>query len=302
MMRLLSLNYVPHQEFVLPAHDSSQVWRLVIGILLVAGIFFLLTQVIMTTFLGLLGPEITEKILEDGQTGETVVGMFLVLFQIGLLGVATGIVCVFLHKRKAITLIGPLRLAVRQFIGVALALLVLSLTLWMLPPYGFDEPLVQNMNKGDWLMLLPFAVIAVFVQSGSEEVFFRGYIQQQLAARFRKSFVWLVLPAVLFGLVHYMPDSAGSNALTIALWATVFGLLMADLTARSGTLGPAIAVHFFNNFSAIVLVGIPDEMSGLALFVLPFGMSDEGQMALWLPVDFALIVVGWLVARLVVRA
>ena len=54
MMRLLSLNYVPHQEFVLPAHDSSQVWRLGIGILLCAGIFFLLTQVIMTTFLRLL--------------------------------------------------------------------------------------------------------------------------------------------------------------------------------------------------------------------------------------------------------
>ena len=88
----------------------------------------------------------------------------------------------------------------------------------------------------------------------------------------------------------------------IALWAVMFGILMADLTARAGTLGPAIAVHFFNNVSAMVLVATPDQMSGLALYVLPFGVADEAQMAEWLPVDFAYMFVSWLAARFAIRA
>ncbi|MEM7236696.1 MAG: CPBP family intramembrane glutamic endopeptidase, partial [Pseudomonadota bacterium] len=51
------------------------------------------------------------------------------------------------------------------------------------------------------LYLLPLA-IAVAIQSCGEEVLFRGYLQQQLAARIRAPWVWLILPAVLFGLLH----------------------------------------------------------------------------------------------------
>lgn len=300
-MKVLSLNYGPHDSFVAPARGAPQLWRLGLGIVLVAGIFLVLSQIIFGTLFGLLGPEITGQITRDGGTGQTAAGMFLVLLQLGLLGVASGIVCVILHKRGALTLIGPLGLAFRQFVVVAVAMLVLSVALWLLPPYGFGDPLVHNMSTGRWLLLLPFALIAVLVQSGAEEVFFRGYIQQQLAARFRSPLIWLAMPAILFGLGHYLPESAGSNAGMIALWATVFGVLMADLTARTGTLGPAIALHFFNNVSAMVFISVPDEMSGLALFVLPFGIADEAQMAMWLPVDFALMVVGWLAARLALR-
>ena len=173
----------------------------------------------------------------------------------------------------------------------------------VLPPYGYGAPMLRNMDVGRWLLLLPIALVAVLVQSGAEEVFFRGYIQQQLAARFKSPLVWMLAPsAALFGIAHYLPDSAGSNAWTIVAWATMFGVLMADLTARSGTLGPAIAVHFVNNLSAMVLTSVPDEMSGLALYVLPFGLSDEAQMAAWLPVDFGFMLVSWLVARLAIRA
>ena len=304
-MSLWSLNYAPHESFVAPARATPQLWRLVLGIVLVAGIFLVLSQMLFGVLFGLVSSETADQIARDaqtGQTGQTAPGMFLVLFQLGLLAVASAIVCAIVHKRAAITLIGPLGLALRQFAAVAFAMLVLTIALWVLPPYNFDAPLEQNMSAGRWALLLPFALIAVLAQSGAEEVFFRGYIQQQLAARFRSPLVWLALPAIFFGLGHYLPESAGSNAGTIALWATVFGMLMADLTARAGTLGPAIAVHFFNNLSAMVLISVPDEMSGLALFVLPFGIADEAQMAMWLPVDFAFMIASWLAARLAIRA
>lgn len=301
-MSVLALNYGAHERFVEPARASAQLWRLALGIVLVAGIFLVLSQMIFGTLFRVMGPETAAQIARDGQSGQTAAGMFLLLAQLGLLAVASGIVCVIVHKRGALTLIGPLHLALRQFLAVSFGLIVLSIVLFLLPPYGFDAPLERNMTTGRWLLLLPFGLVAVLVQSGAEEVFFRGYVQQQLAARFRSPLIWLVLPAALFGLGHYLPDSAGGNATTIAVWAMIFGLLTADLTARAGTLGPAIALHFFNNVSAMLVISVPDEMSGLALFVLPFGIADEAHMAAWLPVDFGLMIVGWLTARLALRA
>ncbi|MFC6636344.1 CPBP family intramembrane glutamic endopeptidase [Sulfitobacter sediminilitoris] len=141
----------------------------------------------------------------------------------------------------------------------------------------------------------------VLVQVSAEEIVFRGYVQQQLAARFKSPMIWMVLPSVLFALGHYLPDTAGENALIIAIWAGVFGILMADLTARSGSLGPAIAVHFWNNVSAMLIVSLPDELSGLALYLSPFSMEDTEALQAWLPVDFAMMFVLWLAARVAIR-
>ena len=301
-MSVLSFDYYPHARFIAPAQGAAQLWRLCFGLVLAAGLFLVLTQLLFGALFQMMEPDTVSAIMRDGQTGQTATGMFVVLFQLGLLAVAAGLVVIMVHKRRPVTLIGDPGLAFRQFIVVVIGMLVLTAAILILPPYDMGEPLVRNMDLGRWLLLLPIALVAVLVQSGAEEVFFRGYIQQQLAARFRSPLIWMIVPSTLFGIAHYLPDSAGSNAWTIVIWATLFGILMADLTARSGTLGPAIAVHFVNNLSAMVLTSVPDEMSGLALYVLPFGMEDEAQMAAWLPVDFGFMFVSWLVARLAIRA
>ena len=59
------------------------------------------------------------------------------------------------------------------------------------------------------------------------------------------------------------------------IWAFCFGLAAADLTARSGTLGPAIGFHLVNNALAFLLFGQAGGMdSGLALFLFP---ADPAQ-------------------------
>jgi len=111
----------------------------------------------------------------------------------------------------------------------------------------------------------------------------------------------MVLPSVLFAFGHYQPVEAGQNAVMITVWAGMFGLLMADLTARSGSIGPALAVHFVNNLTALMLTALPDSLGGLSLFHTPFGMEDEAQLRAWLPVDFAMMIVSWLAARVALR-
>lgn len=301
-MSVWSFDYRPHADFVAPARGAPQIWRLCLGLILAAALFLAIGQLVFGTLFQIMEPETTQAILAEDQNGQSAASMLILLFQLGLLAVSAGLVVIMVHKRSPATLIGDPGLALRQFIIVGIAMIMLTALVWILPPYDHTASLQRNMDFGRWLLLLPVALAAVLVQSGAEEVFFRGYIQQQLAARFNAPVMWMLAPAALFGIAHYMPQEAGSNAWTIVAWATMFGVLMADLTARAGTLGPAIAVHFVNNISALVLTSVPDQMSGLALYVLPFGLSDEAQMAAWLPVDFAFMLVSWLVARLAIRA
>ena len=157
------------------------------------------------------------------------------------------------------------------------------------------------MPFGRWAALLPLSLAALLIQVSAEEILFRGYLQQQLAARFDSPLIWMLVPSVLFAAGHYVPSEAGENALMIALWAAVFGCLMADLTARAGTLGPAIAVHLANNVVAILLISVTDSMNGLALYVSVEATSDPALVRAWLPVDFAMMLVSWLAARLALR-
>ena len=206
-----------------------------------------------------------------------------------------------LHDRLIVTLFGPRSLVLNHFTKVALATFALIGAVAVLPPWGFGEPLEPNRNLGSWIAVLPIALFAVFIQTSAEEILFRGYIQQNLAARFRSPMIWMLVPSLLFGLAHYDPVYAGENAWVLVIWAGLFGLAMADLTARAGNLGPAMAVHFVNNVSAILIVSLPGKLDGASLYVLPFAMSDTEMIRAWIPVDFALSFVMWLVARLAIR-
>lgn len=294
------LNYAAHERFVAPALPSAALWRLLLGFGLAALGYVALNQMFFQVVYSFAGATST-ALYDDLLKGQTPQAMYLLLFSFVFMTMAVGVTVQIVHRRSALGLLGDLRPAIRQFGAVSAAVLLLALVVLILPPWDMGGEFVANVPLDRWLMLLPLSLIAVLVQVSAEEIVFRGYVQQQLAARFRSPLVWMVLPSVLFALGHYLPDMAGENALMIAVWAGVFGIMMADLTARAGTLGPAIAVHLWNNVSAILIVSLPDDLSGLALYLAPFGMENAAAMRAWLPVDFAMMFVSWLAARLALR-
>ncbi|KEJ90475.1 CPBP family intramembrane glutamic endopeptidase [Sulfitobacter donghicola] len=292
-------DYRAHIIHCAAAKSHSEVWRLVVGLCVMVGAYFVMTlayQLVLNEY-------VTKypKFQTELMSGSTPLAMYALLMGFALITLAVFFGVKMVHHRDPQTVFGPKILAVPQFFRVLGMLVALGAVLMVLPPYGMDEPLVPNLPVGRWLLLLPLSLIAVFVQISAEEVFFRGYLQQQLGARFKSPLIWMVLPSALFALGHYQPNEAGDNAVLILLWAGVFGLLMADLTARSGTIGPALAVHFVNNISALLIAALPDSLGGLALWHAPFGMNDAAQLRDWLPVDFALMLVSWLAARLALR-
>jgi len=294
------LNYAAHERFIAPARDSAALWRLFLGFSLASVGYVALNQMFFQFVYSFVGAK-SSALYDNLLKGETPQAMYLLLFSFVFMTMAVGVAVRIVHRRSALGLLGDLRPAVAQFGAVSMAMLGLTVAIFVLPPWDMGGDFVANMSMDRWLMLLPLSLIAVLVQVSAEEIVFRGYVQQQLAARFRSPLVWMVLPSTLFALGHYLPDTAGENALMIAVWAGFFGIMMADLTARSGTLGPAIAVHLWNNVSAILIVSLPDDLSGLALYLAPFGMDDTSAMRAWLPVDFAMMFVSWLAARLALR-
>ncbi|MEP5731531.1 MAG: CPBP family intramembrane glutamic endopeptidase [Sulfitobacter sp.] len=285
-------SYERHAMFVAPARTHAALWRLLAGFFLAGIIYVLLDQ----SFLRMI-----EGVDLDHRANSGAFGMYALLATFGFMIVGVTVSARVLHNRGFFSLLGPIRPLIQDFRATVIAILAVMIVIFILPPWDMGAPLLQNMPFGTWLSLLVPSLFFIFIQVTSEEIVFRGYVQQQLAARFQSPVIWMVLPSTLFALGHYVPQEAGENAFLIAAWSGIFGILMADLTARSGSLGPAIAVHFCNNISAIMFVSLPDSLSDLALYLAPFSMADTAAMRAWLPVDFAMMFVYWLAARLALR-
>ncbi|MEX0317865.1 MAG: lysostaphin resistance A-like protein [Ruegeria sp.] len=289
--------YAAHERLVAPARLRPEIWRLLAGLGLIAVVVFALNAGVLAVA-GSLGSELW---LRNFLAGATPVAMLILLASFAFVTLGVTLAARQLQRRSLQTIVGPYHLALTQFWHVLRGLLLLGAVLLVLPPYDMGAPMQPNLSVTVWLAVLPFSLLAVLIQTSAEEILFRGYLQQSLAARFRSPVIWMGLPSILFAMGHYVPSEAGDNALLIALWSGVFGLLMADLTARAGTLGPAIALHLFNNIVALLFVALPNSLDGLALFLIPYEMSDTTNLRVWLGVDFVLMLIAWLVARLALR-
>jgi uncharacterized protein len=134
---------------------------------------------------------------------------------------------------------------------------------------------------------------ALFIQISAEELAFRGFIMGQLAARFSSPVLWMIVPSVLFGAIHYSQESYGDAAWIVCVTITVWAVMVSDITARTGNLGAALGLHFANNFMAMLLVGQLGQFDGMSLYTSVFDPANLSMLVL----QFAYIGLSWLVAR-----
>ncbi len=288
------MNYAAHDHLIAAARRRPAIWRLILGLALVFAVIVALISVVMAFY------EVTGRgASRISANGDTPKSTFLMLASFSLMYPGLWIALHFLHKRRLRSLFGaagPFWHAVWRTVPITIALYIAGL---ILTGFDFDAP-KPALPLAIWLKWLAPALVALAIQVTAEELIVRGYIQSQLAARFRSPLVWLVLPALLFAVLHYNPSEAGANAPWLLLPPLAFGLLAADLTARCGNLGPAIAIHFINNFAAIFLIAPMGMLSGLALYRLPVELSDPAMLDT-LPVELAFLFILWLCVRLALR-
>lgn len=294
--------YAAHREFAAPARGTSELPRLILGIILIEAIYAGLLH-LSDAAIAFLPAELSEGYYY----GTTRLGLIAQLASFALLGMAVVVTARLLHQRGLISLLGA-PYGWRQMGQVTLAVLGLFAVTDLLPPYWSTEGMMLS-APASWIGLLPVSLAALAIQIGAEEIFYRGYVQQQLAARFNSPWVWMILPNLLFASAHYDDAAPLADSAQYLIWAFFFGLAASDLTARTGNLGAAMGFHLANNIYAFMLFGdLGAEDSGLALFLFdvpPELGSTDPVVDVWLSpafvVELSFVLLMWLAARLVLR-
>ena len=292
------MSYKPHESLVAPAREKSDILRLIVG---------LVTITLLYVVMLMLGRSLASAIMGDAwvQTAAMTPGlttptqMLTILASFGFMIGAVCLAVILLHHRHPVTILGGWRPSGAQFLRSMRGLIPYLALIGAFT--FFAEDLQSNLSFGLWLSLLPLTLFFLLIQVSAEELLFRGYLQSQLAARGLHKSIWILLPSVLFGLLHYDPTVMGEAAPWIVIWTIGFGILAADLTARSGTLGPAIAFHFAVNFMAIALIGFGDYLGGLTLYIYPFSVTETERLMSYLPVDAIGMLLAYLSVRLALR-
>lgn len=282
------------EAYIEPARLYPEIWRLVLGIGIVALIYSGFFALMLLGAYPVLGPlnyfGWVMGLTAPATPGQT---LFVLATFIGM-GLSVLIATPAMHYREPGSLFGPLRETARGFFTALLALIPVYALLfgvgWLVTPI---EP---NLDPASWLRYLPVALVLLVIQTSSEELLFRGYLQQQLAARFTARVIWMGLPALVFAALHYNP-MAGVNTWFILAAVFAYALAAADLTERSGSLGTAMGWHFVNNFSSMLIVSVKGTITGLALFVTPFDLTDTATAPIAIALDVLVIFGIWRLLR-----
>jgi membrane protease YdiL (CAAX protease family) len=177
-----------------------------------------------------------------------------------------------LHKRSYVSLIGvKKKLNWKQFLLATFVTVSVSLVSLIIIPFEsilFSQnylPRIETSYIKEWLPWVLPALLVIFIQVSAEEVLFRGYLLQQLRARFRSYWIWAIIPSFLFGIAHYDFSTFENNTFIYMLNAFVFGVLASILTVQSNNISYALGMHFINNIIGVLFFGLGDTLSDLSL-------------------------------------
>ena len=290
------------EEYAACAGPYCEPWRTALGVLLIASIYagggYLL---------GILAIYIAESIqigagyvlVFEMALGSTPRAVLISLLLIALILPSLWLVLKFLHHRSVLSLIASTgKVHWNHYLRAVIFVLVFS-AITSLPVY-FNAEFTQQLSLAEWLPWLAPALLMLFLQTTTEELVFRGYLMQQLAAHFHSRWIWWVLPAVIFGAIHYSPLH-GENSWLIVGATILTGLILGDITARFGDLSIAMGLHFANNLTVILLLGVPGQISGLSLFLHDFNIQDTDAMRIGILSSTGLMLAVYFVFLLVMR-
>lgn len=284
----------PFDQFIEPARERPQLWRFLVGMMIIVVVFIAVTLIVT---LGVAAISPAGNYESDLATGRTVPALITIFLSIG--GATFGVWAAvrLLHRRGLMSVIGPIRPAMRNF-GIAACVMLALQFLWLIVWSFFFDATPQN-TALTTLTYLPIAVFIVLFQSSAEEILCRGYMMQQLAARFKSPVIWFVLPQLFFAALHWDPEAMGSNIWITILALFAFGLMWADLTRITGNLGAACGWHFANNLFLMTVIGNNGQLDAIVYKVTPYTTLDAPMIVVF--VDLLVGIATWVILRRILR-
>jgi hypothetical protein len=163
------------------------------------------------------------------------------------------------------------------------------LTVVVLVQYFSDpDTLTVNFNLGGFLISLLLMVIFMPIQTGLEEVIFRGYLLQGLSQVFKNGYVPLIITSSLFGLAHMSNPEVRAYGWPIMLaYFVCFALFMGAITLLDEGLELAFGIHFANNIISSVLINEPHSVLKTYSIFESTSSSPYAEIVLWFCMSIA---------------
>ncbi|MHA1530112.1 MAG: lysostaphin resistance A-like protein [Alphaproteobacteria bacterium] len=263
----------PLEFYAAPGTARPGLWRLFVGIVLIVAGWLGWTIVVMAAFVlyklaGGLGVGEALSALSQFITSTSPASVILQLATFAGIWPATWAALKFLHGQPFGTLLSPEgRMRWDDFRrGLLLAAGFWALTM-VVAVAVVGMPTRTALPLSAWAMAFAPLAVMVFLQASAEELIFRGYILQQLAARYHSPLIWAALPAFLFGLAHYSSGSGLGIGWHYVAVTLLFGLAAAALVWRTGSLAAAMGLHTGMNLFSLSGVGLEGIIEGTQLFL-----------------------------------
>lgn len=259
----------PTEQFALNATlGANQWWRWVIGLISIlviwigvgafglayAGCFFLRA----TNVFGLDCSDSFEF------TGD---GHVLALLVFGGLGFAIALLGIWwvvklVHKKDLKPVVtGRPRFDLSRYLVATLVGLVLSLALFLFNRYVLQWEMNFQAPGWEFVIFLPIALVLVPIQSGFEEVLFRGYILQGLMLLLKNKIVLAVLVGVIFALPHLAnPEPGEFGVVPFLVVLASSGIFYTVLVLLDGGIELAAGYHMMNNLFLGVVSNTEDAV------------------------------------------
>ncbi len=293
----------PFQRWVDEARARVQLWRTALGAVIVVAVWMVWTMTVGFVAIrsGLIKGDALASIMGQSDVSLTYADVVIasgVLFAT-FWGLWFGVWAAvrLLHKRSLWSVVSAEpRLHLGQFaVGMLLAAGYVGVGMALTSLSGV-APQRSSLPLESWLTSLAPLAVLIFLQSAGEELFFRGYLAQQLAAWVRHPLVWGLLPSICFGIAH--AANGGSDVQFAAYYvvaATMLGLVMMATVWRTGNLAAAMGFHFINNIGALLVVNVAGSTPPISLFVisLPDAMASAPTDLLMLGLLLAFVLSPW---------
>lgn len=142
----------------------------------------------------------------------------------------------------------------RAFTGFAIWFVIMAI--YFIVDYTVDPSnYVLQFNISAFLPLLLISALLIPLQTTFEELLFRGYLGQAIGAWTKNRWLVMIIPAILFGLMHIANPEVKEYGFWIAMPQYImFGLVFGLITVLDDGIEVSMGLHAANNIFASLMI------------------------------------------------
>ncbi len=230
-------------------------WRWVLGFIAIVLIWIGVGSIVLIlagcAFLESANPFGLSCSAETGVTGE---GSLLAQLALGGTGFVIGLIGLWavvklIHKKNLMQVVtGRASFGYSRYLSGMLAALFISIVILLANIFILQTEVTFQAPNWGYLHFLLFAVVFVPIQTGFEELFFRGYILHGLIQLVKNKLVLAILTGIIFALPHLTnPEASEFGIATFVIALTSSGIFFALITMLDGGIELAMGYHAMSN-------------------------------------------------------